>query len=69
MVYCKVENGKIIEVFETEDEEFARLNGYDTPCDREIIQVHDGSYKFADEVTDADFMPTLDEVKQNKIPR
>ena len=69
MKYCKVENGKITEVFETDDEEIARLNGYTTPCDREIVQVHNGSYKFADEVTDADFLPTQEELNAEEVAR
>ena len=67
MIYVKEENGKIVEVFETNDQELAELNGFTTPCDREIVQVHDGSYKFADEVTEEDFLPTLAEVKESKI--
>ena len=67
MIYCRERNGKIVEVFETNDEEMARLNGFTTPCDREIVQVYDGSYKYADEVTDADFLPTIEEVKASKI--
>ena len=67
MIYCKTDsNGKILEVLEG-DEEFARANGYTEPCNREIVQVYNGSYKFADEVTDADFLPSLDEVKADKI--
>lgn len=67
MIYCKVEDGKILEVFKTDDEEIAKLNGYTTPCEREIVKVYDGSYKFADEVTPEDFKPTLNEVKASKI--
>lgn len=68
MIYCKLDDdGKILEVFETSDQEMAKINGYTTPCDREIVQVYNGSYKFADEVTDADFLPSLDELKANKI--
>lgn len=67
MIYCKTENGKIVEVFETDDEELAKLNGYTTPCDKEIVKVYDGSYKFADETTDEDFLPSLEAVKKNKI--
>lgn len=69
MKYCKVENGKITELFETDDAELAELNGYTTPCDREIVQVHDGSYKFADEVTDADFLPTQEELNAEEVVR
>ena len=68
MKYCKVENGKITEVFETDDEEIAKLNGYTTPCDREIMQVHNG-YKFADEVTDADSLPTQEELNAEEVER
>ena len=67
MKYCKVENGKITEVFETDCQELAELNGYTTPCEREIVQVYDRSYKFADEVTPEDFKPTLNEAKASKI--
>ena len=67
MRYCKVENGKIVEVFQTDSEEIAKLNGYTTPCEKEIVQIRDGTYKFADEVTEADFLPSLEEVKAEKI--
>lgn len=67
MVYCKTDSdGKILEVLEG-DEEFARANGFTEPCHRKIVQVYNGSYKFADEVTEADFLPSLDEVKAEKI--
>ena len=67
MQYCKIIDGHITEVFETNDEEIARLNGYTTPCERKIAQVYDGSYKFADETTPDDFKPSLAEVKAAKI--
>lgn len=67
MIYCKTENGIIVEVFETDNQELAELNGFTTPCEREIVRIHDGSYKFADETTEEDFLPTLEEVKQDKI--
>ena len=67
MIYCKTDsNGKILEVLEG-DEEFAMANGFTEPCHRKIVQVYNGSYKFADEVTDVDFLPSLDEVKADKI--
>ena len=70
MIYCKTdENGKISKVLETSDKEIAILNGYSTPCDREIVQVRDGSYKFANEVTSEDFMPTQKEINETKIAR
>ena len=66
MIYIKEENGKIVEIFETTSQELAEANGYTTSCDREIVKVRNG-YKFADEVTEADFLPSLDEVKADKI--
>lgn len=66
MIFCKKENGEIVEVFETDDEEIAKLNGFTTPCEKEIVKVRNG-YKFADEVTEADFLPSLDELKADKI--
>lgn len=66
MIFCKKENGEIVEVFETDDEEIAKLNGFTIPCEKEIVKVRNG-YKFADEVTEADFLPSLDEMKADKI--
>ena len=66
MIYVKEENGKIVEIFETNSQELAEANGFTTPCAREIIKTHNG-YKYADEVTDADFLPTLEESKESKI--
>lgn len=67
MIYYKTDNnGKITEVFEG-DEELAILDGFDVHPSREIVQVYNGSYKFADEVTEADFLPSLGEVKAEKI--
>lgn len=68
MIYCKTDdNGKIIKVMETSDEDLAKANGFTEPCNREIVQVYNGNYKFADETTEDDFKPSLDEVKTNKI--
>ena len=66
MIYYKLKDGRISQILETEDKELAKANDY-IPCEKEIVQVYNGSYKFADEVTDADFLPSLDEVKANKI--
>ena len=69
MIYYKVdENGKIISVLETDDEEIAKLNGYDTPCEREIVMTNRG-YKFKDEATEDDFKPTQEELNAEKIER
>lgn len=68
MKYCKVdEHGNITNVFETDDEEIAKLNGYETPCDREIVEVYNGSYKFKDETTEDDFKPSAEDIKNDKI--
>ena len=67
MIYCKTKNGKIVEVFESNSQEIAEMNGFTTPCDKEIVQILDGSYKFADEVTEDDFLPSLAEVKAEKM--
>lgn len=67
MIYCKTKNGKIVEVFESNNQEIAEMNGFTTPCDKEIVQIRDGSYKFADEVTEADFLPTQAELNAEKI--
>ena len=68
MIYVKEENGKIIEVFETNSREMAEANGFTTPCEREVVKVHNG-YKYADEVTDADFLPTQAELNAEEIER
>lgn len=65
MIYYKLKDGKISQVLETEDEELAQRSGY--CCDREIVQVYNGGYMFADEATPADFLPSLNDVKLNKI--
>ena len=68
MIYCKVnEDGEIKSVLETSDEELAKANGYTEPCNRKIVQVNDGSYKFADETTMEDFLQRLSDIKDDKI--
>ena len=70
MIYCRTdENGNIISLFETNNKELAKLNGYDTPCEREIVQVYNGTYKFAEDVTEEDFKPTQKQINETEIAR
>jgi len=66
MRYYKTDNnGKITDVVDTTDAEWAEREGYRN--DKEVVQVYDGSFKFADETTEDDFKPPLSIVKENKI--
>lgn len=66
MKYYKTDDdGKIISVVDTTDAEWAEREGYRN--DKEVVQVYDGSFKFADETTEDDFKPPLSIVKENKI--
>ena len=66
MRYYKTDNNGIItDVVDTTDAEWAEHEGYRN--DKEVVQVYDGSFKFADETTEDDFKPPLSIVKENKI--
>lgn len=70
MIFVKTdENDNILSMFETDDMEAVTLNGYteSDQCTRRIVQIHDGTYKFANKTTPSDFLPTLDEVKNTKL--
>ena len=58
-------NGKITDVVDTTDAEWAEHEGYRN--DKEVVQVYDGSFKFLEETTEDDFKPPLSIVKENKI--
>lgn len=68
MQYIKTENNKIISVMETTDAELAEINGY-VLSEKEVVQIHNGSYKFADDVTEDDFKPTQKELDAEEISR
>lgn len=66
MVYYKTnKDGVITDVVSTTDVEWAERNGYIN--DRAVVQVYDGSFKFADKTTEDDFKPPLNELKASKI--
>ena len=67
MRYYKEKDGKITEIVDTTDTEWAEREGYRN--DREVVQVHDGSFKFVDETTEDDFKPTQEEINAREIER
>ena len=58
-------NGIITDVVDTTDAEWAIRNGYSN--NREVVQVYDGSFRFADQAKQEEFLPPMNIVIENKI--